>query len=104
MEKRDNGQLLIDGTAYTTRVSDRFTSRKAWSPPAAGRIVSFIPGTVVELFVAPGVTISEGDDILVLEAMKMKNRLKSHVSGQVVAVHVSPGDKVPKGCLLVEIA
>jgi biotin carboxyl carrier protein len=36
--------------------------------------------------------------------MKMKNRLKSHISGKVISINVSPGDRVPKGVMLVEIA
>jgi biotin carboxyl carrier protein len=47
--------------------------------------------------------VKEGDDIVILEAMKMKNRLKSHLDGRVVAVNVKPGDRVTKGEVLVEI-
>jgi len=36
--------------------------------------------------------------------MKMKNRLKSHTDGKVVAVNVATGDRVTKGAVLVEIA
>ncbi len=103
MEKRDNGKLLIDSTAYSTRISPQYASRKPYEPPQPGRIVSFIPGTVVEVFVKEGDAVTEGDDILVLDAMKMKNRLKSHAGGRVTAVHVNPGDRVPKGFVLVEI-
>jgi len=48
--------------------------------------------------------VKEGDDIVILDAMKMKNRLKSHIEGKVVAVNVSSGDRVAKGAVLVEIA
>ena len=48
--------------------------------------------------------MKEGDDIVILDAMKMKNRLKSHVEGRVIAVNVRPGDRVTKGAVLVEIA
>jgi biotin carboxyl carrier protein len=34
----------------------------------------------------------------------MKNRLKSHITGRVAAVNVSPGDRVTKGAILVEIS
>jgi len=104
MEKRDTDKLIIDQTAYTTRLSPRFASRKPYAPPVAGRIQSFIPGTVVEVLVNPGDTVKEGEDIVILEAMKMKNRLKSHLDGKVVAVNVKPGDRVTKGAVLVEIA
>jgi len=53
--------------------------------------------------VSVGDSVNEGDDIVILDAMKMKNRLKSHIAGRVAAVNVSPGDRVTKGKVLVEI-
>lgn len=103
MEKRDNGKLIIDNTTYTTRLSSRFASRKPWALPVEGLIRSFIPGTVTEVLVQTGDTVKKGEDIVILEAMKMKNRLKSHIDGKVVAVNVKPGDRVTKGAVLVEI-
>lgn len=103
MEKRDTAKLVIDNTSYTTRISSRFAARKPYAPPVPGRIQSFIPGTVVEVLVSPGDTVREGDDLVILEAMKMKNRLKSHLEGRVAAVNVNPGDRVIKGAVLVEI-
>jgi len=104
MEKKDTDRLIIDHTSYNTRLSRRFTSRKPYEPPVPGRIQSFIPGTVVEVLVKTGDTVKEGDDIVILDEMKMKNRLKSHVEGRVIAVNVRPGDRVTKGAVLVEIA
>ena len=103
MEKKDTDRLIIDHTSYITRLSRRFTSRKPYEPPVPGRIQSFIPGTVVEVLVKTGDTVKEGDDIVILDAMKMKNRLKSHIAGKVAAVNVSPGARVTKGEVLVEI-
>jgi biotin carboxyl carrier protein len=103
MEKRETAKLVIDHTSYTTRISSRFAARKPYAPPVPGRIQSFIPGTVVEILVSQGDTVKEGDDIVILDAMKMKNRLKSHLDGRVVAVNVKPGDRVTKGEVLVEI-
>jgi biotin carboxyl carrier protein len=103
MEKKEADKLNIDQTLYTTRLSRRYAARKAYTPPNPGRIYSFIPGTVTEVMVRQGDNVTKGDDILILEAMKMKNRLKSHVSGKVVSINVNPGDRVSKGMVLVEI-
>jgi biotin carboxyl carrier protein len=103
MEKKETDKLNIDQTLYTTRLSRRYAGRKAYTPPDPGRIYSFIPGTVTEVLVRQGDSVTKGDDILILEAMKMKNRLKSHISGKVVSVNVKPGDRVSKGMVLVEI-
>ena len=103
MENKDYGKLTIDQTVYSTRLSRRWEERKPYSPPEPGKIISFIPGTVVEVLVKAGDTVCEGDEVVILEAMKMKNRLKSHVSGKVLAINVSPGDRVAKGIVLAEI-
>lgn len=103
MEKKEAEKLNIDQTLYTTRLSRRYAGRKAYTPPRPGRIYSFIPGTVIEVLVRQGDMVNAGDDILILDAMKMKNRLKSHVTGKVSAVNVKPGDRVTKGMVLAEI-
>lgn len=103
MEKKEADKLNIDHTLYTTRISRRYAGRKAYTPPRPGRIYSFIPGTVIEVLVSQGDQVTEGDDIVILDAMKMKNRLKSHVTGKVASVNVKPGDRVSKGMILVEI-
>jgi len=103
MEKRANDRLNIDHTWYTTRISQRHAARKPYAPADPGLISSFIPGTVVEVMVSVGDTVNEGDDILILDAMKMKNRLKSHITGKVTAVNVIPGDRVSKGAVLAVI-
>ena len=104
MDKRETGKLIIDHTSYSTTFSRRFASRKPYEPPVPGRIQSFIPGTIVEVLVKVGDTVREGDVIVILEAMKMKNRLISHLDGRVVAVNTAPGNRVSKGAVLVEIA
>lgn len=103
MEKNDNERLNINHTWYTTRLSKSYVERKPYSPPVPGLIYSFIPGTVVEVCVSAGDTVSEGDDVIILDAMKMKNRIKSHVSGRVTAINVKEGERVAKGVIIAEI-
>jgi pyruvate carboxylase len=104
MEKSTTEKLVIDNTEYTTELSRRYKERKPYEPPVPGRLYSFIPGTVIEVLVSVGDSVRQGDDIVILDAMKMKNRLKSHVEGTVVAVNVKPGDRVTKGMVLAEIS
>lgn len=103
MENKEIEKLTVDQTQYTTRLIRRYAERKPYAPPVPGRIISFIPGTVVEVLVQEGDSVNEGVDIVILDAMKMKNRLKSHIQGRVTAVNVKPGDRVTKGAVLVEI-
>lgn len=69
---------------------------------AVNEIHAPMPGLVLDIKVAEGEEVSEGDALLVLEAMKMENVIKSPGAGKVKTVHVSPTDSVEKGQLLVE--
>jgi pyruvate carboxylase subunit B len=61
-----------------------------------------MPGLVVRLEVEPGQTVAPGGGVLVLEAMKMENELRSPAGGRVRAVLVRAGQAVEKGQTLVE--
>lgn len=61
-----------------------------------------MPGLVLSVAVTPGQTVSAGDRLVVLEAMKMENEIRAGTSGKVKAVHVTPGDSVSKHSLLIE--
>ncbi len=97
------GILRLDDTPYRTRLSRKFLERKPYIPIHPGWITSFIPGTITDVAVKEGQDISEGEVVVILDAMKMQNRLKSHISGRVKKVHVKKGDRVAKGAVLIEI-
>jgi biotin carboxyl carrier protein len=101
--ERKQGYLNIDSSLYQTRISARFENRKKYEPANPKVIKSFIPGTVIELMVSPGQEITTGDDLMILDAMKMKNRIKSTIDGRVKSVAVSAGSKVSKGTVLLEL-
>ena len=66
------------------------------------RILAPIPGVVTQVFVAVGQHVAPGEALLVIEAMKMKNTLRSGHDLDVKAVHVHPGETIQAGRLLVE--
>lgn len=70
---------------------------------ADGKVKPPMPGKVVEVHVKEGEQVEEGKVLLVLEAMKMQNDLRSPLSGTVRRVHVSPGANVEATTVLVEI-
>jgi biotin carboxyl carrier protein len=97
------GFLNINTSLYKTRISEKFANRKKYQPVDQRKILSFIPGTVLETLVKEGQKVKKGDVLMILEAMKMKNRLKSPVDGKVKKIHTSTGERVPKGTLLIEL-
>jgi biotin carboxyl carrier protein len=62
-----------------------------------------MPGLVLRLEVAEGDTLNAGDKVLVLEAMKMENVIKSPGSGKVKQILVKPGTPVEKNQVLIEL-
>ena len=95
--------LVIDGTKYRTRINRKFENRKTWENPDNRKITSSIPGTVIKVYVQEGQEVRAGDQMLILEAMKMKNKIMFHTDGKVKAVHVKEGEKVPKDFLMLEL-
>ena len=102
-EKIRYSSLIIDGAKYKTLLTTKFKNRPKFTEKDPGMIKAFIPGTILKIRTREGKRVKEGDLLLILEAMKMKNRIKSTVSGTIKFVNISVGEKVPKGKLLVEI-
>lgn len=59
-----------------------------------------MPGLVLKVLVNEGQEFKKGDNLLVLEAMKMENILKAPVDGVVKSIKIRPGDKVDKNEVL----
>lgn len=104
MEKKEIlNTLNINSTLYKTRLSRKFISRKQFRPEQPGLVTAFIPGTVVDILVKEGQQVKKGTELLILDAMKMQNRLKSPVGGLIKKILAKKGDRVSKGVLLIEI-
>ncbi len=68
-----------------------------------GNIVVPIPGLIAKIFVAVGEKVAINQKLFILEAMKMENEFDSPVAGTIQSIHVSEGDTVNKGTLIMEI-
>lgn len=66
-------------------------------------LVSPMAGKVVAVQCAEGDEVEEGECVIIVEAMKMENDLKAHISGSIAKIHVSEGDAVEVGDVLVSI-
>ena len=66
------------------------------------KVLAPMPGLIIRLMCEPGDEIKKGQPLLVMEAMKMENDIKSPVSGKIKSIDVVKGGSVDKGQLLVE--
>jgi len=62
-----------------------------------------MPGKVLELLAKEGDTLSKGDNILILEAMKMENVIKAEVDCVIKKIHISSQQNVEKNQVLIEL-
>ena len=93
--------LFWDGAAYclsAEREGDRTGRRQD-----QGALEAPMPGRVAAVKAEPGQRVARGEELLVVEAMKMENALRAPRAGIVRAVHVTAGEMVAPGRPLVEI-
>ena len=104
MIKKDKlGLLNINSSLYQTRISAKFENRKPYKPADPKIILSFIPGTVLDIYIKAGNEVKKGEVLMILDAMKMQNKLKCPMDGKVKLITVKKGDKVSKGTVLLEL-
>jgi biotin carboxyl carrier protein len=103
-------KIRIDGKVFEAEVEE-IGGEKAvqTTPPAAktaqaplpressgNRIVAPMPGKILAIKVSKGQQVNAGDTVLILEAMKMEQEIKSSISGTVSEIPVSENDTVKK--------
>lgn len=69
----------------------------------AGDLVTEMPGKIIKVMTTEGALVEVGDTLIILEAMKMENEIKAGVSGVVKALHVTEGQVLAPGHLILEI-
>lgn len=89
-------RVELAGHFFSTTIIDRKHRRPAIERGIEGRqsLVAPMPGKVVRVLLAPGDEVSMGQGVVVVEAMKMQNEIKSPKSGRVVEVRVVEGATV----------
>lgn len=92
-------------TPATKRPSLPPTPRVSETEQAASNTLEApMPGTIVQVAVKVGDSVARGDEVCVLEAMKMRNSIKASRSGEIDEVLVAAGAKVAYGDPLVRFA
>jgi biotin carboxyl carrier protein len=114
--------VLRDGVSYEVRITEaeiaagshrmafeiedpRQWKRTGQAAGSQGRslLKSAMPGKIVRVLVAVGDEVAAGQGIMVIEAMKMQNELKSPRAGRVTSIEVKANDSVNAGAALASI-
>lgn len=110
-ERNGKLELLVDGVPAVCEVGSEyayslkeFVGDRGNSEAMSGAVLAPISGKIVKVVVKVGDSVSVGDPLCVLEAMKMENELKSEVAGTVREIFVSAGGTVGTDDKLLEIA
>ena len=107
-EAGDSVHVLVRDEIFKVDVADERKLRMrqashAHSTEGKQLIRAPMPGKLVKLLVAVGDSVVEGQGLVVVEAMKMENELKSPKAGKVVELAVKEGQAVESGALLAAV-
>ncbi len=97
-------KATVNGKAYEIKVEDGLKAHPAPTAPAPGGagtpMAAPVPGLILRMTADVGATVNEGDEILVMEAMKMEMPMKAPCAGTIQSISVATGDKVNAGDVL----
>ncbi len=104
---RGGYQVHVGGDTYNITLSDpkRLRDAKSSGADADGRasVVAPMPGKVVRVLVEHGEKVESGDGLVIVEAMKMQNEMKSPKAGTIVEIHAQAGATVNAGEVLIVV-
>jgi biotin carboxyl carrier protein len=101
----DEFRLVVEGEYYHlgVRETEGPEDTAEDGPQGPVEIRSIIPGRIISVLVREGDVVHPGQGLVVVEAMKMENELKSPVGGRVAVVSVAAGQTVEANALLARI-
>ena len=101
--------LCVNNTNYEVLLTDKHDELlnslglRSFDKDVSPSIVSPMPGKVVNVLTSEGSSFSKGDQLIVLEAMKMENIIKAEGQGVVERIQVKKGDVVEKNAVLISV-
>jgi biotin carboxyl carrier protein len=95
--------FAVTARKYKTLLTTKYQNRKVWVDPNPFEIQSFIPGTILQISVKEGDIVEEGAPLLILEAMKMQNRIEMPFTARIKKINVEIGVRIPKDTLMIEL-
>lgn len=100
--------LKIEDQVFEMSVKDKMDQLlekmgiSAKSAAAIAEVKAPMPGLILDILVEVGQTIAKGDQLMILEAMKMENVLKAQGEGTITSIEVSQGNSVEKNQVLIK--
>src|SRR5262245_3800319 len=104
----DEYRVLVDGRNYHVDLVDERRVRVGGAQSdlqlqGRQRVSVPMPGKVIEVLVSEGDRVEKGQGLVIVEAMKMENEVRSPIAGEVREIKVKPGDAVEGGAVLIII-
>jgi biotin carboxyl carrier protein len=104
----DEYRVLVDGRNYHVNLVDERRVRVGGVQSdlqlqGRQRVSVPMPGKVIEVLVSEGDSVEKGQGLVIVEAMKMENEVRSPITGEVKEIKVKPGDAVEGGAVLIVI-
>ncbi|SCA55239.1 Acetyl-/propionyl-coenzyme A carboxylase alpha chain (Includes: Biotin carboxylase; Biotin carboxyl carrier protein) [Candidatus Terasakiella magnetica] len=98
----DNLEILVHGLAHALKLFDPMAASENMDE-VSGSLTSPMPGKVVSVLVEKGQEVSEGDSLMILEAMKMEHTIFAPMEGVVEDIFFNAGDQLEEGVELLKI-
>lgn len=104
----DEYRVLVDGRSYRVELVDERRVRlgglqSGIQLQGRQRVSVPMPGKVIEVLVGEGDRVEKGQGLVIVEAMKMENEVRSPIAGEVKQVRVKAGDALEAGALLMVV-
>ena len=105
-EKAEQLEIVSSGRRHFAAVfdpRDRKAGKESAGQAGPVQIKALMPGKIIQILVNPGAQVEAGQGLIVVEAMKMQNEMKSPKTGTVSKIQVETGATVPAGAMLLVI-
>jgi biotin carboxyl carrier protein len=104
----DEYRVLVDGRNYHVHLVDERRVRVGGGQSdiqlqGRQKVSVPMPGKVIAVLVAQGDSVERGQGLVIVEAMKMENEVRSPIAGEVKEIKVKPGDAVEGGTVLIVV-
>jgi len=94
--------LMVEGECYKTNLIPKYENRKKWVKENPNIMKSFMPGTIIKVLVSPGQEVKAGEEMIIIDSMKMRSHILVPFNGIIKEVNITDGQQIPKGYSMIE--